>query len=163
MSPWGSISPIYTLSLFPINIYPHTPPFQHCANRRLRLPLFPRGTSVKNSPFDGLDPSFCFVKSVFFKLKVRGSYRDPPKMQYLSAILASWPCWALLGSSWGVPGAGLQPSWASYGPDGVPMRSSLGLFGAMFCHLELPWRPFERPWNLIGAILGQLGVTGVPP
>ena len=152
-----------TPSLFPINIYPHTPPFQPSAGRGLRVPSFSRGTSVKNSPFDGLDPSFCFVKSTFLKLKAGGGYRDPKKCNTSRHVWLSWPCWALLGSSLGVPGAGLQPSWASYGPDGVPMRSSLGLFCAMFCHLELPWRPFERPWNLIGAILGQLGVTGVPP
>ena len=74
-----------------------------------------------------------------------------------------WPFWALFGASLGVLGARLEPSWARYGPDRAPLGSSLGFFGAMLCHLEVPWELFGHHWSLPGDILGQIGVSRVPP
>ena len=61
-----------------------------------------------------------------------------------------------------VLGARLEPSWARYGADRAPLGSSLGLFGAMLCHLEVSWELFGRHWSLPGAILGRIGFPRVP-
>ena len=75
----------------------------------------------------------------------------------------SSPSWAMLRSSLDICGARLQPSWASYGTDGVLLGSSLGRLGAMLCHLTVS---LGSSLHVLGACLlpswANLGSPGIP-
>ena len=75
----------------------------------------------------------------------------------------SSPSWAMLQSSLDICGARLQPSWASYGTDGVLLGSSLGRLGAKLCHLKVS---LGSSLHVLGACLlpswANLGSPGIP-
>ena len=75
----------------------------------------------------------------------------------------SSPSRAMLRSSLDICGARWQPSWASYGTDGVLLGSSLGRLGAMLCHLTVS---LGSSLHVLGACLlpswANLGSPGIP-
>ena len=74
--------------------------------------------------------------------------------------------------NFGHVGLSLEPFWASLefagshlGPNmgqRAPLGSSLSVFDAMLCDLDVSLELFAHPWSLPCAILGQIGIPRFP-
>ena len=73
------------------------------------------------------------------------------------ACVQLWLCLSFFGAILGVLGVCWETSWARYGPE-ASLGSSLSVFDAMLCDLDVSLELFAHPWSLPCAIWGQIGI-----